>query len=71
MRSGAPRPRILWYPITRDMLFAMAFSKWRGDEGSPLMMSCFLWRKVYLRLLSEVRYIYNMKGEFGDPTITA
>ena len=34
-------------------------------------MSCFLWRKVYLRLLSEVRYIYNMKGEFGDPTITA
>ena len=65
MRSGAPRPRILWYPITRAILLLLCCSRLR----SVLEVNDVSSGKVLCKVLSEVHLVKNAgkKRNSGDP----
>ena len=73
MRSGAPRPRILWYPITSAMLLLLCCSRLRsvvdvGLRGGERVL--FSWEVLSEVHLGECRRTLEKSGIRG-PTIIA
>ena len=54
MRSGAPRPRILWYPITSAMLLLLCCSRLRSVVDVEVNVSSSAGRSCLRSTLESV-----------------